>query len=74
LADRRLLIVLDNARSAAQVRPLLPGGSSCRVLVTSRSTLPGLLASEGAHPLTLDLMDTAQARQLLVGGLGPARL
>jgi DNA-binding SARP family transcriptional activator len=74
LADRRLLIVLDNARSAAQVRPLLPGGSSCRVLVTSRSALPGLLASEGAHPLTLDLMDADQARQLLVGGLGRARL
>ncbi|MDX6292957.1 MAG: hypothetical protein QOH50_2032 [Kribbellaceae bacterium] len=74
LADRRMLIVLDNARSAAQVRPLLPGGGSCRVLVTSRSTLPGLLASEGAHPLTLDLMDTDEARLLLVGGLGHARV
>lgn len=74
LADRRLLIVLDNARSAAQVRPLLPGGNGCRVVVTSRSTLPGLLASEGAYPLTLDLMDWDQARALLEGAVGAQRL
>lgn len=74
LADRRLLIVLDNARTAAQVRPLLPGGNSCRVVVTSRSKLAGLLASEGAYPLSLDLMDRDQARTLLVGGLGAERL
>ncbi|TDO47345.1 DNA-binding SARP family transcriptional activator [Kribbella sp. VKM Ac-2527] len=74
LADRRLLIVLDNARSAAQVRPLLPGGNTCRVVVTSRNSLPGLLASEGAHPLTLDLMDWDQARSLLEGAVGTERI
>jgi DNA-binding SARP family transcriptional activator len=74
LAERRALIVLDNARSAAQVRPLLPGGGGCRVLVTSRSRLPGLLAGEGAHPVSLDLMDWDQAYSLLVGALGAGRL
>lgn len=74
LADRRLLIVLDNARSAEQVRPLLPGGRGCRVLVTSRNRLPGLLASEGARPVSLDLMDWDQAQSLLVGALGAARI
>ncbi|WP_170284714.1 AfsR/SARP family transcriptional regulator [Kribbella amoyensis] len=74
LADRRLLIVLDNARSAAQIRPLLPGGNSCRVVVTSRSSLPGLLASEGAHLLTLDLMSWDQARSLLEGAVGAERI
>ncbi len=74
LADRRALLVLDNARNAAQIRPLLPGGSQCRVLVTSRNKLSGLLALEGAHPLTLDLMDWDQAHSLLAGALGEERL
>ncbi|TDU87654.1 DNA-binding SARP family transcriptional activator [Kribbella voronezhensis] len=74
LADRRLLVVLDNARSAEQVRPLLPGGRGCRVLVTSRNRLPGLLASEGARPVSLDLMDWEQAHSLMVGALGSARV
>ncbi|ONI76553.1 hypothetical protein BWI15_04400 [Kribbella sp. ALI-6-A] len=74
LADRRMLIMLDNARNAAQVRPLLPGGNTCRVVVTSRDALPGLLATEGAHPVTLDLMDWDQAVALLEGALGSHRL
>ncbi len=51
LADRRTLIVLDDARSAAQVRPLLPGVGCNAVLVTSRSRLPGL---DGARRISLD--------------------
>ncbi|QNE21599.1 tetratricopeptide repeat protein [Kribbella qitaiheensis] len=74
VADRRLLIVLDNARTAEQVRPLLPGGRGCRVVVTSRNRLPGLLASEGARTVSLDLMDWEQAHSLLVGALGAERI
>jgi DNA-binding SARP family transcriptional activator len=74
LKDRRMLIVLDNARTAAQVRPLLPGGNTCRVVVTSRDALPGLLATEGAAPLNLDLMDWDQATSLLEGALGSDRV
>jgi DNA-binding SARP family transcriptional activator/tetratricopeptide (TPR) repeat protein len=74
LAGRRVLIVLDNARDPQQVRPLLPGSAGCLVLVTSRSQLTGLIASEGAHPLTLDLLTTGEARELLARRLGAERL
>lgn len=74
LSGRRMLVVLDNARDAGQVRPLLPGSPSCLVLVTSRSQLTGLVATEDAHPLTLDLLTEAEARELLVLRLGAARL
>jgi DNA-binding SARP family transcriptional activator len=74
LADRRMLIVLDNAHDAGQVRPLLPGGPGCLVLVTSRSQLTSLVAVEGAHPVTLDLLNPADARALLARRLGPARI
>ncbi|MFG1836966.1 BTAD domain-containing putative transcriptional regulator [Micromonospora sp. NPDC049175] len=69
-ADRRLLVLLDNARDAEQVRPLLPGSRRCGVIVTSRHTLPGLVAAEGAHTVALDLPSTSEARQLLVRRLG----
>jgi DNA-binding SARP family transcriptional activator len=70
LADRRVLAVLDNARDADHVRPLLPGSSGCLVLVTSRNRLFSLVAAEGARPLTLDLLTATEARDLLARRLG----
>jgi hypothetical protein len=74
LATRRMLIVLDNAIDTAQVRPLLPGPSGCRVLVTSRSPLPGLLAIEGARLLRLDVLTESEASELLTARLGADRV
>jgi DNA-binding SARP family transcriptional activator len=74
LATRRVLVVLDNARSAEQVRPLLPGGSSCLAIVTSRVDLSGLVAVEGAFPFPVDLPGFADARQLLSRRLGRQRV
>ena len=73
LDGRRLLIVLDNAASAEQVRPLLPGAAGCLVIVTSRRGLPGLGAREGAARVTLAPLATAEAIQLLRMIIGPAR-
>jgi tetratricopeptide (TPR) repeat protein/transcriptional regulator with XRE-family HTH domain len=71
LAGKRVLIVADNARDADQVRPLLPGGPGCLVLVTSRTQLTGLIAGQAAHPVTLDVLTDAEAGDLLAGRLGP---
>jgi tetratricopeptide (TPR) repeat protein/DNA-binding XRE family transcriptional regulator len=65
LAGRRLLVVLDNAATEEQVRPLLPGTSPAVVLVTSRATLPGLVARDGARRLDLDLLPAGDAVALL---------
>jgi len=73
-AGRRLLIVLDNARDAEHVRPLLPGSPDCLVLVTSRASLDGLAVSEGAHVLTLDVLSDYDARELLDRRLGTGRI
>ena len=70
LADQRVLVVLDNARDPAQVRPLLPSGSGCLVLVTSRSQLTGLVATDGARLSTLDTLSAIEARELLAHRLG----
>lgn len=74
LAGRRVLVVLDNARDADQVRPLLPGSPGCLVVVTSRDQLTSLVAVEGAHPLMLDLLAPAEARDLLARRLGSHRV
>jgi hypothetical protein len=74
LADKRILLVLDNARDPAQVRPLLPGAPDCAVVVTSRNRLTGLIASTGALAVPLEAMAETQARTLLAGRLGPARV
>jgi DNA-binding SARP family transcriptional activator len=74
LAGRRMLVVLDNARDAGQVRPLLPGSPGCLVLVTSRSQLSGLIAIEGTCALALDVLTEAEARELLARRLGTARI
>lgn len=72
LAERRVLVLLDNAASVEQVRPLLPGSAGCLVVVTSRLT--SLTVMDGAHPLPLGLLTFQEAGDLLVGRLGPDRL
>ncbi|WP_412543105.1 BTAD domain-containing putative transcriptional regulator [Longispora sp. K20-0274] len=73
LSARRMLIVLDNAASARQVRPLLPGGPGNLVVVTSRDRLAGLVARDGAHRLDLDSLTDAEAEDLVAQIIGPHR-
>ncbi|NGY59715.1 tetratricopeptide repeat protein [Lentzea sp. NEAU-D13] len=70
LAAKRVLLVLDNASSAEQVRPLLPATSSCFTLVTSRDALTGLAVVDGVHRLDLDVLTVEEAVQLLKSLLG----
>ncbi|MGQ0839868.1 ATP-binding protein [Actinokineospora sp.] len=70
VADRRMLILLDNAHSAEQVRPLLPGTLSCCVVVTSRDQMAGLVARDGARRLDVDRLPAADAVTLLGGLIG----
>jgi len=74
LAGRRMLILLDNARDADQVRPLLPGEPGSVVIVTSRNQLNGLIAAHAAHPVVLDLLTVDEARTLLARRLGASRI
>jgi hypothetical protein len=73
LAERRMLIVLDNAQNAEQVRPLLPGSPGCLVLVTSRNRLTGLAAAEGAHLIPHGVLTDAESHDLLASHLGAGR-
>ena len=70
MADRRMLVLLDNVKDVGQVRPLLPGSPYCRVLITSRSRLPGLAVREGAQRIALDNLDLRDAVRLLRRTIG----
>ena len=70
LAGYRFLVLLDNARDVAQVRPLLPGTAGCAVLITSRDSLEGLAARDGARRLDLDVLPLADAVELLRSLIG----
>lgn len=74
LSGRRMLVLADNARDVEQIRPLLPGTPGCLVIVTSRTHFPSLVAAEGAHPVNLDLLPSADARVFLADRLGLPRL
>lgn len=74
LTDKRVLVVLDNARDVEQVRPLFPASPSCAVVITSRNQLAGLVAQEGARLLTLDVLTLREARALLARHIGPDRV
>ena len=71
LADRRMLVVLDDAGRADDVLPLLPGADGCAVLITSRSLLTEL---PGVRHLDLDMLSPAEARELFTGIVGPRRV
>ncbi|WP_409491573.1 AfsR/SARP family transcriptional regulator [Amycolatopsis sp. cmx-11-12] len=73
VAGKRILVLLDNAATADQVVPLLPGGTSCTVLVTSRTRLPSLIDRYGARHLSLDIFTRGEARALLATRLREQR-
>jgi DNA-binding SARP family transcriptional activator len=72
LADRRVLILLDDAKDAAQVRPLLPGSASCAVLVTSRRRTPSLLSTGFVDLAALPESEALELFSRIAGDAGPA--
>ncbi|HEX4221310.1 MAG TPA: BTAD domain-containing putative transcriptional regulator [Pseudonocardiaceae bacterium] len=74
LTGKRMLIVLDNAADSEQVLPLLPGGTTNTVIVSSRDHLIGLVNGYGAYRLNLDILSEAEARDVLRARIGPDRL
>ncbi|MGK4579212.1 BTAD domain-containing putative transcriptional regulator [Kitasatospora sp. HPMI-4] len=73
LADRKVLIVLDNARDAQQVQPLLPSAPGCMALVTSRNVLEQLLVTHNAHPVSVPPFSVGEGRVVLERHIGPSR-
>jgi transcriptional regulator with XRE-family HTH domain len=71
LADRRILLVLDNAIDEAQVRPLLPGGQGGAAVITSRSRLPGI---EGIKAMSLGVLEVGESMELLARVAGAQRV
>ncbi|MGW4801453.1 BTAD domain-containing putative transcriptional regulator, partial [Nonomuraea sp. NPDC004297] len=74
LSGRRVLVLLDDARTAAQVRPLLPGAAGCLALITSRDALTGLTASHGARRISLSVFSQDEGLRLLESLIGARRL
>ncbi|HEU5331576.1 MAG TPA: BTAD domain-containing putative transcriptional regulator [Actinocrinis sp.] len=74
LAERRMVVVLDNARSADQVRPLLPAAAGCLSIVTSRDQLLGLVASGGVRAWRLDALSARESLEFLARRLGRRRV
>jgi len=70
MTDRKTLVLLDNVTGVDQVRPLLPAGPACMVLVTGRERMAGLVAAHGARQLTLDVLSPDDALALLGWALG----
>ncbi|MEV6232113.1 tetratricopeptide repeat protein, partial [Saccharopolyspora shandongensis] len=73
MAGRRMLVILDNARDTSHVELLLPGTSTCTVVVTSRHQLPGLIMNHSAHPLPLSILTEPEAREMLTLRIGADR-
>ena len=73
VADRCMLVVLDNARDEEQVRPLLPGGPACFTVITSRNLLMGLVTDGAAH-LAVGRLSSSESVDLLARRLGRQRL
>jgi tetratricopeptide (TPR) repeat protein len=71
LADRRMLVIFDNAASSSQVEQLLPAGPRCVTLVTSRNRLPGLIVSSGVRTLDLDVLQPDEAHDVVAALIGP---
>ncbi|MEU3116518.1 tetratricopeptide repeat protein [Micromonospora chalcea] len=71
---RKMLVLLDNAASAEQVRPLLPASPGCMVIITSRSRLSGLVVRDGAIRAVLDVLSSQDATRLLVKTIGSERV
>lgn len=74
VAGKQMLVVLDNAATADQVVPLLPGSPTCTVLVTGRTTLSSLIDRHGARHLPLGVLTPGEARSLLATRLGDRRI